>query len=447
MWEAERDPWFPRCRRHAEVVCSESVRARRRKLTPQPWPWEGPRVLIEDADEERADARAAAFRRRGYAVAVCSGPTAASTCPLAHEDGCASATGADLVVSSLTSPPTGGAGATIVVSDTTANQGAGDAAASATAFYLSANLVLDGTDVRLGARSAPALAAGAASTASTSLAIPPDVAPGTYYVIASADANQQVAESLETNNTKTGLPIRIGPDLAQASTTAPSTGGAGGTIAVGDTAKNQGGGAAGASTTGIYISTTSVFSSSSATLLGTRAVPALAAGTVSTGSTTVTLPATLATGNYYVIAVADTNSAVAETNETNNAALGVLVRVGPDLTVSAASAPTSIAVGTSAVVNSTILNQGGGAAASSTTRFYLSANLALDASDILVGTRAVGALAAGQSDAGPATITVPSGTATGSYFLLIVADGDGAVAETFETNNVRTAALTIKSGS
>jgi DNA-binding response OmpR family regulator len=70
-------------------------------LDPQPWEWTGPRVLIEHADETRADALAAALRHAGYAVAVCPGPAHDETCPLAHGDGCAVAVGADLVVSTL----------------------------------------------------------------------------------------------------------------------------------------------------------------------------------------------------------------------------------------------------------------------------------------------------------------------------------------------------------
>lgn len=70
-------------------------------LRPEPWPWRGPRVLVEDADETRSAALAAALRRAGYAVAVCSGPSAGDRCPLASGEGCAAALGADVVVSSL----------------------------------------------------------------------------------------------------------------------------------------------------------------------------------------------------------------------------------------------------------------------------------------------------------------------------------------------------------
>ena len=74
----------------------------RESLRPQAWEWARPRVLLEEtSDGEETRARIYALRRAGYAVAVCPGPTAEDPCPLAGDDGCAAAHGADVVVSSL----------------------------------------------------------------------------------------------------------------------------------------------------------------------------------------------------------------------------------------------------------------------------------------------------------------------------------------------------------
>ncbi|PYU06868.1 MAG: hypothetical protein DMG33_06410, partial [Acidobacteria bacterium] len=56
----------------------------------------------------------------------------------------------------------------------------------------------------------------------------------------------------------------------------------------------------------------------SAAVLGSRAIPALAPGATSSGSTTVTIPAGTATGNHYIIAKADADNVVTETNKGNN---------------------------------------------------------------------------------------------------------------------------------
>lgn len=50
-------------------------------------------------DERRSTHRG--VRRAGYAVAICPGPAAEARCPLAGDEGCAAAAGADVVVSSL----------------------------------------------------------------------------------------------------------------------------------------------------------------------------------------------------------------------------------------------------------------------------------------------------------------------------------------------------------
>ena len=93
-------------------------------------------------------------------------------------------------MSALTVPSKATAGSTILVNDTTTNQRAGTVAASITRFYLSANAVLDASDILLaGSRTVPELAAGVTSTGSTSVTLPSTVAAGAYYIIAKADAD------------------------------------------------------------------------------------------------------------------------------------------------------------------------------------------------------------------------------------------------------------------
>ena len=101
----------------------------------------------------------------------------------------------DLVVSALTPPAVGGAGATMMVTDVTRNQGAGVAEASSTGLYLSQSASLTGSAVLMGTRAVPSMAAAGADTASTSVTVPPGTATGLYYVIARADVNARRAGS------------------------------------------------------------------------------------------------------------------------------------------------------------------------------------------------------------------------------------------------------------
>ncbi|MBI3030250.1 MAG: S8 family serine peptidase [Candidatus Rokubacteria bacterium] len=233
----------------------------------------------------------------------------------------------DLVIAAFSTPVSGGAGAALTVSDTTKNQGGGAAGASTTKFYLSTNNVLDGSDVLLGSRGVPGLAAGVSSSATTTVTIPAGTATGNYYLIAQADGDSGVAESQEGNNTSTRF-IQIGADLVIAVFSTPVSGGAGAALTVSDTTKNQGGGAAGPSTTRFYLSTNSVLDAGDV-LLGSRAIPALAPGASSAGSTPLTIPAGTATGNYYLIAQADGDSGVAETQEGNNTSTRPIQVSGP----------------------------------------------------------------------------------------------------------------------
>ena len=60
-----------------------------------------------------------------------------------------------------------------------------------------------------------------------------------------------------------------------------------------------------------------------------------------------------------------------------------------------------------------------------------------------IGSRTVGPLAVNGVDTGPATLMIPAQTVPGSYYIVAVADGDGAVLESLENNNARARSLSI----
>jgi subtilase family serine protease len=121
--------------------------------------------------------------------------------------------GPDLVVFSASlSSSTIAAGASATMTTTVTNQGAGLAAGSMVAFYLSRDLTVDATDLLLlPSRVVPELATGAANTASTLVTVPVTAPAGTWYVLAKADAEAAVAESIETNNVRFVRPVTITP--------------------------------------------------------------------------------------------------------------------------------------------------------------------------------------------------------------------------------------------
>jgi subtilisin family serine protease/uncharacterized membrane protein len=350
--------------------------------------------------------------------------------------------GGDLLFSTLTMPATAGAGSTMVVSETTTNQGAADVPASVTRFYLSSTMAIDASATLLsGARTVPDLAAGASSAGSTTVLIPSTVSTGNYYLVAKTDADNAVIETLETNNTAARA-LQVGGDLIVSVLAAPATAGAGAAIVVSDTTRNQGGGAIAASVTRFYLSTNTTLDASDLLLPGGRAVPDLAAGASSAGSTTVTIPSAVTAGTYYLFAKADADNALVETQETNNMAMR-MTQIGGDLVVSSLTVPGKGAAGGTILVSDTTSNQGAGAVPASVTRFYLSTNSTLDASDALLpGARSVPDLAGATGNGGSTTVTIPA-VAAGTYYVIAMADADNTVMETLEVNNATARSINI----
>ena len=136
-----------------------------------------------------------------------------------------------------------------------------------------------------------------------------------------------------------------------------------------------------------------------------------------------------------------------ESDEGNNCvASAAQVTIGaPDLVVTAVTnPPPTVARGKRLVITDTVQNQGTVAAAASRTRYYLSADAAKSAEDVLLtGSRSVAALGPGATSTGSATLTVPSTVSAGTYFVLACSDDLASVTEGSETNNCRSAAVSV----
>jgi glucose/arabinose dehydrogenase/subtilase family serine protease len=150
----------------------------------------------------------------------------------------------DLVVSALTGPVRAARRGTAAVTATVKNAAAAPATAppSSLKFYLSDDQTLDGGDVELlPARAVPALGPGGASAAITTLVIPASVTPGAKFIIARADALDQIAEASEANNTAV-LPIDVEDfaDLQISAVAGPVAAGTGRPMTVSFTTRNAG---------------------------------------------------------------------------------------------------------------------------------------------------------------------------------------------------------------
>jgi subtilase family serine protease len=135
-----------------------------------------------------------------------------------------------------------------------------------------------------------------------------------------------------------------------------------------------------------------------------------------------------------VLALVFTGSAIAF------AATGNRITARPNLVVSSISNPPDVALpGHAFQINDRTRNAGRAAARATVTRYYLSANGRRTAA----GHRAVPRLRAGRSSAAAGTVTIASTLKPGAYSLLACADGGGAVRESSERDNCRTAATKL----
>src|SRR5579862_2237458 len=229
--------------------------------------------------------------------------------------------GADLTETAVTDPPsTVGDGGSFSVSDTVQNIGNVSAAATITRYYLSTTTTKSSVRLLTGSRSVPSLLPGATSSGTVTVTVPSGTAAGTYFLLACADDTLVVPEISESNNCKASVnEVTVsGPDLTETGVSdPPGTVVDGSNFSVTDTVQNIGSVPAGASVARYYLSTTT--SKSGAHLLsGNRAVPSLAPGATSSGTTTVVVPASTVAGTYFVLACADDTNVVPEINETNN---------------------------------------------------------------------------------------------------------------------------------
>lgn len=331
---------------------------------------------------------------------------------------------ADLTVTSLSSNASSyNAGDTITVTATVKNQGL----RSAGGFYVS----LTSADLSTQSRYVSSLDAGSSTTVSFTYTAPSLSSTRDISVTATADSTGAVAESNESNNTRsTSFRVVALPDLIVSALSANQTEyQAGDAITVTATIRNQGQSGAG----GFYVSLTSPDLTTQ-----NKYVSSLAAGRSTTVSFSYTAPTFASTRTVTVTATADSTGAVAENNEGNNTrSTSFTVLALPDLTVTALSGDKSLyEAGDTVTVSATVKNIGPTSAAATTVR--------LTVPNIGTFSTSLSALSAGASRTVTFTFTAPTSLNPQSITVTAYADPDNRIAESNEGNNSRTAVISVK---
>ena len=242
------------------------------------------------------------------------------------------------------------------------------------------------------------------------------------------------------------------PDLVMvALSTATTQIVAGETIHLSNTVLNNGAAPVGAFTIAFSLSGDAVYGGPDDIAFSpTRPVSALGAGASSAAATSLIVPTIALYGVYYLCAMADAGSAVSEFNETNNTRCTTTPVTGPpDLVMTALSTTaTAVAPGGTLSLSNTVQNAGSGGAGTFTLAFHLSTNTVYgDADDVAsVTTRTVPGLGAGASSAATTSVSVPTTTPLGAYYVCAMADSGAVMSETDEGNNTRCTPATIVVG-
>jgi cysteine-rich repeat protein len=362
----------------------------------------------------------------------------------------------DLTMTAVTpQAETGNAGSTLSVSTTVSNQGGAAAGAFLIGFKLSVNSTYGDSDdiVVTTTRSIGSLAASASSTATTSITIPATVVAGTYHVCALSDSANALVEVNETNNSLcSSVQVTVPPVNLQVSAVSatPAAVAPGSTISTANTVRNAGGVSASSFLVGFRLSADAVYGNADDIALSTtRTVTSLAPAATSTATTTLTVPAGIALGSYFVCAKADSAGAVTESDEADNAkCTAAPVQVGlPDLTVSQiAPGATTANAGATLSVTDSVTNGGPLSAARVYVAYRLSLNSVFgDSDDVSITTRrrTSSTLAAFAASTATTTLSLPSSTPAGTYYVCATADSTSVVTEANEANNWRCSSASV----
>jgi Ca2+-binding RTX toxin-like protein len=313
------------------------------------------------------------------------------------------------------------------------NIGTFAAPASKVAIYLSSDATITSADTLLGTEQFAALLAGQKASGGGTFSLS-GFAGGTWYVGVVADYDGKIGELSETNNIKTAL-ISFGTDLTVAADP-PVIAANGASLSLDYVVSNNGPVAAGATKTGIYLSTDATIDKTD-TLIGIDDVAAIAGNAIRSAGGDFDLPAGLKAGKYYVGLIADHNGTITELDETNNTAIAGQITLGADLDVRVAPVLDIVWAGTGGTFELTyrLENRGNYAAAASQAGIYLSTDSTITTADRLIAVEDVAALRAGGARNEGGTFTMPETVAGGNYYIGVIADHNNAVSESSESNN------------
>ncbi len=235
------------------------------------------------------------------------------------------------------------------------------------------------------------------------------------------------------------------PDLRPVYISGPTTLVAGSFATISSRIFNWGTAFSPTTTSGYYISTNSIISTSDR-LIASFTTSSLGVASYHFYSTSLRMPRDLQSGTCYLGVYADRLGQVAEENETNNG-LGIrrTCRGLPDLNPTAlTSSTTTISPNQAFTMRSTIKNIGNTTASAVLSGHYFSTNSTISTSDTLLGSFTTNVLVVNGSQTVSQSVRAPSSLPSGTCYLGVYADRLFRLAEISDSNNTRALRVTCR---
>ncbi len=232
-------------------------------------------------------------------------------------------------------------------------------------------------------------------------------------------------------------------DLRPVWDNAPTTANPGQTIYVDVRVMNLSSTSAGSSKLKYYISPDNILNGN-AIYLDYDVVSGIGGDDSEDESASLIIPAGLTCGNYYLIAMADAEFDVTETNENNNERDFAISICPKDLKVNWTTSPSSANPGDQINVEVLVMNGGSvSTGASCRLEYYISALNTYTGAASYLAYDAVASIPAFDSEDENASLTVPVNLTPGTYYLIAYVDVDHEIPETNENNNWKAVPIQI----
>ena len=307
---------------------------------------------------------------------------------------------------------------------------------------------LDQNDVLLDTLLVNAVPAGNTEGLDKGLTIPKNTSAGSYYILADADANDDLIESNESNNLASiSVTVNLyGKDLSYESLVMDDVL-QNNTLNFSYDITNYGSSTAGKHVVKYYLSDNSDLVKDGS-LITQETIDSVQFNSTLAMVKQFNFANCIDTGYHYLKIVLDDEINVSEVNENNNIAVdSFYVSAGlGDLTFYSSISLDKTTVGTQDVVQISygIENNSTTPLAASDMKIYLSTDQILNEGDLLIDSVQTSSLTSCQSSFGLLkNITIPEGFSFGSYYVLAQLDSDNAIEEADEDNNLASRQLEI----